>query len=40
MARDAEADAKNAERQAQTYRFILLVGAATTTIISIVVAFT
>lgn len=38
--RDAGSNAENAERQAQTYRFILFVGAASTTIISLVVAFT
>ena len=36
----ADADAKAAQRQAQLYRFILLVGAAITTITSIAVAVT
>ena len=36
----AEFDAKAAQRQAQLYRFILLVGAAITTVVSIVAAVT
>lgn len=38
--RIAELEAKNAERQTRLYRFILLVGTAATTIISIVAAVT
>ena len=36
----AEFDAKAAQRQAQLYRFILLVGAAITAVVSIVAAVT
>ena len=36
----ADADAKAAHRQAQLYRFILLVGAAITAVVSIVAAVT
>ena len=36
----ADADAKAAQRQAQLYRFILLVGATITAVVSIVAAVT